>query len=72
MAKAFQCDRCGEFEQGDPIAGVTFSLPATLNENSSARKTEACELCTQCLAALQDWRAAGLVNQDEAVSDVEA
>lgn len=54
--KAFRCDRCEDFEEGEPVAGVTFNLPnPDAASGSSARKTKAVELCAPCLASLNDW-----------------
>lgn len=56
MAKAFKCDRCGDFDEDDPIAGITFSRPdPAAAKGSSARKQQEYELCTRCLVALNDW-----------------
>lgn len=56
MASAFQCDRCYRFEEGNPVAGVTFQLPNPTNANTSATRDHKSELCPKCLASLQDWR----------------
>lgn len=58
MSKAFRCDRCDRYEDGEPVAGVTFQMPTPVAaaSGSSARKTEATELCAVCLASLRDWR----------------
>ena len=58
--KAFRCDRCSTYEDGEPVAGVTFNLPnPEAPAGSSARKTKAVELCSPCLASLNDWVDAG-------------
>lgn len=53
MAKAFRCDRCGDHEDGEPVAGVTFLMPDP--DTPGGRKNQARELCTPCLADLRDW-----------------
>lgn len=53
MASAFKCDRCGKYEDDNPVAGVTFNMPAT--SEGKERKTDARELCSRCLASLRDW-----------------
>lgn len=54
--KAFRCDRCGRFEEDEPVAGVTFNLPKPdAAVGSSARHTKAIELCSPCLASLNEW-----------------
>lgn len=57
MGKAFKCDRCGRYEDDEPVAGVTFTLPTpvAVASGSSSRRTEARELCARCLAGLQEW-----------------
>jgi hypothetical protein len=56
MGDAFQCDRCFKFEEGRPVAGVTFKLPNPHSTNTSATRDESAELCPECMAALRDWR----------------
>ena len=53
MGKAFQCDRCVQFEEGEPIASVTFNLPAPSKDGTA--KIRKSELCALCLASLKDW-----------------
>lgn len=53
MAEAFKCDRCDQYEDDKPVAGVTFTTPKAMNPEQKAR-TEY-ELCAKCLASLQDW-----------------
>ena len=53
MAKAFRCDRCKRYEDGEPVAGVTFLMPDP--DNPGSRKNQANELCSPCLAELRDW-----------------
>jgi hypothetical protein len=54
--KAFRCDRCCAYEDGEPVAGVTFNLPVPdAAPGSSARRSRGYELCSPCLASLQDW-----------------
>lgn len=52
MAKAYKCDRCERYEDDDPIAGVTFNMPKAVDE---PKRTQAMELCSQCLANLRDF-----------------
>lgn len=58
MAKAFRCDRCSRYEDDEPVAKVTFSLPTpvAVASGTSARKNIETDLCAQCLASLQEWR----------------
>lgn len=58
MSKAFKCDRCGRFEEEEPVAQVTFTLPTpvAVASGSSSRRTIQTDLCSQCLAGLQEWR----------------
>jgi len=57
MAKAFACDRCSRYEDDEPVAGVTITTPtpAAQVSGSSQRKQREWEMCSQCLALLQDF-----------------
>jgi hypothetical protein len=52
MSKAFKCDRCGRFEEPEPVAQVTFTMPETVADKRRLRNSE---LCAQCLANLNDF-----------------
>ena len=56
MAKAFKCDRCAAYDDGEPIAGVTFKLPvADSSTTPQQTRSRDYQLCVDCLASLQDW-----------------
>jgi len=52
MSKAFKCDRCGKYEDHEPVCEVTFMMPAIAGE---AKRKKEHELCSQCLANLNDF-----------------
>lgn len=62
--KAFRCDRCNAYEDGEPVAKVTFTLPAF--ETATTQKVTTTELCTPCLASLRDWRDEHSTSKDTA------
>lgn len=56
MSKAFKCDRCSAYDDGEPIAGVTFKLPVADSQTTPTQtRTRDYQLCVDCLASLQDW-----------------
>ena len=54
MAKAYKCDRCGAYEDYEPVAKVQFTMPAF--DGATTQKVTHFELCSPCLASLVEWR----------------
>jgi hypothetical protein len=58
MTRAYQCDRCFDFDIGTPV------LKVELKTTEPPVKTTEKELCPNCLAKLNDWLDAYLTNPD--------
>lgn len=57
-AKAFKCDRCPAYEDGEPVVGVSLNRPKSAEGvPPGAREIVPHDLCVQCFAELTDWLA---------------
>ena len=61
MTKAFSCDRCRQFEGGDPV------LKLTLTADTGVGRIQNKELCSTCLADLHDWLLLPTADADQPV-----
>lgn len=52
MARAMLCDRCDDFEEGEPIAKVEITVQPSADAREISRRWE---LCSRCLAHLKDF-----------------
>lgn len=69
MAQAFQCDRCGDFEEGAPAKHVAWGPTTDSAASKASTQTENnWELCERCEASFIDWLE--MRNVEQAVDDV--
>jgi hypothetical protein len=72
MAKAFRCDRCGEFERGQPDLRVNWTslqmeqAPPMIFLRGIGGRASAAELCDSCAAAFQKFFEYSPVTADSA------
>lgn len=52
MGRAYQCDRCGHYESGEALIGVTVRYP---KPETTATRDEDVEFCPDCLTALYQF-----------------